>query len=169
VFYPYAAVEDTQVRFPRDFQHPDGHVYRHYGDLRTGDGIHVYPARIATFFLESAGARFEPFEVRYLADWEQMRGIWKFVQRKAPSITALHRAWNEMHAARREWRGPDGKWLPDAEMAWVHLVRAILANNWGVSGAALETLVDAARKGVLEWAIDWHLRVLKEDQRGGGS
>ncbi|GIV83484.1 MAG: hypothetical protein KatS3mg052_0491 [Candidatus Roseilinea sp.] len=36
VFYPYVAVEDQQVRFPRDFQHPNGQVYRHVADLRSG-------------------------------------------------------------------------------------------------------------------------------------
>ncbi len=41
VFYPYFSVEDRHARFPLDFRHPDGQVFRHVNDLRSGDGVFV--------------------------------------------------------------------------------------------------------------------------------
>src|SRR5690606_27268782 len=67
LYYPYVAVEDSQVRFARDFRHPRGQVYRHVTDLRAGDGALVQPSRLATVFLDSTARRFEPIEARYLS------------------------------------------------------------------------------------------------------
>jgi hypothetical protein len=162
VFYPYLAVEDQNVRYPRDFQHPDGQVYRHVLDLRPGDGIRVEPARVATAFLDSAGRRFEPLGLRPLAAWTRMRDVWRLIERTAPSVTALHGAWAELVARREAWLGPDGVWMPGGQAAWRDLVRAILADRLDVRGAALDTLVEAADDGALAWTLDWHLSALKE-------
>ena len=61
-------VEDPSIRFARDFQHPNGQVYRHVKDLRAGEGIKILPAVVATLFMETTAARFDPIEIRYLAD-----------------------------------------------------------------------------------------------------
>jgi hypothetical protein len=161
-FYPYLAVEDRTVRFPRDFQHPDGQVYRHALDLRPGDGIRVEPARVATVFLDSTGRRFEAIGVRSLAGWPRMRDVWRLVERAAPSLTALHGAWAELVARRESWQSADGGWMPGGREAWRDLARAILAARLGVSGAALDALTEAADDGMLAWALDWHLSALKE-------
>jgi hypothetical protein len=46
---------------------------------------------------------------------------------------------------------------------WIALAHAVLRNRLGVSGAALEHLTEAARDGILEWAIEWHLGWLKQE------
>jgi len=162
VFYPYLAVEDRTVRFPRNFQHPEGQVYRHVLDLRPGDGISVEPARVATVFLDSTGRRFEPIDARPLGEWPRMREIWRIVERTAPSLTALRGAWAELVARRESWQSAEDGWTPGGREAWGDLARAILADRLGVSGAALDALVEAADDGTLTWALDWHLTVLKE-------
>jgi len=163
VFYPYLAVEDHNVRFSRDFQHPDGQVYRHALDLQLGDGIRVEPARVATVFLDTTGRRFEPITARPLADWTRMREVWRLVERTAPSLTALHGAWAELVARREAWQSPAGGFLPHGKEAWRDLVRAVLTKRLDVDGAALDTLVEAADDGTLAWALEWHMSVLKED------
>ncbi|MCL4509269.1 MAG: hypothetical protein M1296_07065, partial [Chloroflexi bacterium] len=162
VFYPYLAVEDDAVRFPRDFQHPDGQVYRHALDLRKGDGIRVYPARVATLFLDSTGRRFDPITPRPLSDWGRMREVWRVVERVAPSLTALRGAWADLLARKESWRDPDGEWLPGGQSAWRELARAIFADRLAVAGHDLDALVEAADDGTLDWSLDWHLSVLKE-------
>lgn len=163
VFYPHLAVEDRTVRLPRDFQHPDGPVYRHALDLRLGDGIRVEPARVATVFLDSTGRRFELMCVHPLAEWVRMRDVWRLIERTAPSLTALHGARAELMARRESWRSPAGDdWIPGGREAWRDLARAILADRLDAAGAALDALAEAADDGTLAWALDWHLTVLKE-------
>jgi len=162
VFYPYLAVTDDRLRFPRDFPHPEGQVYRHALDLRPGDEVQVQPARVATVFLDSAGRRFELVRLRPLADWSEMGASWELVRRAAPSMAALHAVRAELVSRREAWQGPDGRWAPGAEQAWARLAEAVLADRLGAEGPALRALVEAARDGILEWALDWHLSVLKE-------
>jgi CRISPR-associated Csx11 family protein len=162
VFYPYLAVQDRAVRFPRDFQHPDGQVYRHALDLRLGDGISVEPARVATVFLDSTGRRFEAIGVRPLAEWPRMRDVWRLIERTAPSLTALRGAWADLVARRESWQSAEDGWTPGGREAWRDLARAILADRLGVGGAALDAVAEAADDGTLAWALDWHLSVLKE-------
>ncbi|NPU98313.1 MAG: CRISPR-associated protein Csx11 [Candidatus Omnitrophica bacterium] len=167
VFYPYLAVEDTQVRFPLDFQHPDGRVFRHAKDLRTGDGVLVYPSLIATIFMDSTAMRFEPLIPMQLEDWVRMRELWRMLEEQAPSTTALHGAWSELIERREAWQGPDGTWLAGGKAAWLDLARAVFHERLNVRGACLETLVAAAGDGLLEWNLDWHMSVLKKQVSGG--
>ncbi len=162
VFYPYLAVADDALSFPLDFRHPDGHVYRHALDLRPGDSVQVQPARVATLFLDSTGRRFEPVDVRPLGAWGEMRATWQLVRRTAPSMAALHAVREELMSRREAWHGPDGRWAADAKEAWASLAEAVLADRLGAEGAVLRALVEATRDGTLEWALDWHLSVLKE-------
>jgi CRISPR-associated Csx11 family protein len=162
VFYPYVAVEDKAPRFPLDFQHPDGQVYRHVLDLQTGDGVRVIPSRISTVFLESTAQRFDPIQTWALAEWSRMRGIWRLLRRLSPSDTALHGAWVELVQRRESWRTPDGEWCAGGQQAWVDLVRVVLHDRLQVGGGALDALVEAAEHGALEWALEWHLSALKE-------
>jgi len=162
VFYPYLNVSDDQLRFPLDFRHPGGPVYRHAVDLRPGDGVQVQPARVATVFLDSAGQRFESAHVRPLAHWSEMRAAWELVRRAAPSMAVLHAVRAELVSRREVWQGPDGHWAADAQQTWGRLTEAVLADRLGVEGPALRGLVEAASDGILEWALDWHLSVLKE-------
>jgi CRISPR-associated Csx11 family protein len=167
VFYPYFAVEDEKVRYPLDFQAPGGQVYRHAKDLRCGDGICVYPPRIATVFLDSAGKRFEPVRHKWnLSDWQQMRQIWNLIEDVAPSRNALRAAWSELVKSREAWRGPDGNRAGDGGESWLEFARTVLHDRLGVKGACLDALAEGAREGILEWSLEWHLTVLKK--RVGG-
>ena len=166
VFYPYVQVEDRELRTPRDFQHPDGRVYRHMADLRPGDGLVVHPSRIATVFLDTTARRFDPPEVRPLGDFERMRAVWDLLVRQTPSLSALRGVRSELEERARNWRDPEGRWLPGAEAEWLELARAILRDRLGISGAALEALVEAARHGTLGWTLEWHLTWLKESLGG---
>lgn len=157
VFYPYFAVEDKQVRFSLDFQHPDGRVFRHAKDLRDGDGVFVYPSIIETLFMDSARRRFEPLCRRQLTEWLWMRDLWRLIGRYAPSQTALRSAWSEIIERREAWQGPDGTWLEGGKTAWLDFARAVFHERLGVRGACLETLVEAAGNGLLEW----HMSALK--------
>ena len=169
MFYPYLAVEDEQVRFPLDFQHPDGPIYRHVKNLRSGDGILVYPSFIATMFLDSTARRFEPVEKwkHRLSEWRRMRDLWGLMGRAVPSQTALHGAWSELVGRREAWQGPDGTWLEGGEEAWLDLARAVFHKRLDARGACLETLVQAARDDVLDWSLEWHISILKEHVSGG--
>jgi len=161
VFYPYFAVEDKQVRFPLDFQHSDGRVFRHAKDLRDGDGVFVYPSIIETLFMDSARKRFEPLRRRQLTEWLQMRDLWRLIGRYAPSQTALRGTWSEIIERRETWQGPDGTWLEGGKTAWLDFARAVFHERLGVRGACLETLVEAAGNGLLDWSLEWHMSVLK--------
>ncbi len=167
VFYPYLAVEDKQVRFPQDFQHPMGQIYRHAKNLRSGDGILVHPSLIATLFLDSTARRFDPLNCRQLTQWRRMRDLWRLIDRSVPSQTALRSAWSELVERREAWQGSEGTWLEDGEGAWLDLVRALFHEHLGVRSARMETLVQAARDGLLEWSLEWHMGVLKKQVSGG--
>jgi hypothetical protein len=162
VFYPYFAVEDRTPRLPLDFQHPDGQVYRHASDLRTGDGICVFPARVGTVFLEGTAQRFDEIPARPLSEWGRMRATWLLVSRATPSLTALRGAWAELAARQESWRTPEGEWLGDGRRVWADLVRCVLRDRLRIGGAALDALVEAAEDGVLVWALEWHMSALKE-------
>jgi len=167
VFYPYLAVEDTEARYSLDFQHPDGQVYRHVTDLKTGDGIYVHPAKVAAIFLDQAAKRYEPLAKRCLKDWPKMREIWDLLDRTAPSQTALRGVWSELMNKQESWRGADGEWLSGGKEAWLDLVRALLAKRLEVKGAELDTLVETAGNGLLKWCMEWHISVLKKQVSGG--
>jgi len=166
VFYSYLAVEDKEVRFPLDFRHPHGQVFRHAKNLRTRDGVFVYPSLVTTVFLDSTARRFEPLCRRQLTEWLRMRDLWRLIGRDAPRQTALRGAWSELVERRDAWKGPDGKWLEGGKTAWLDLARALFHERLGVRGAGLETLVDAAGDGLLEWSLEWHMSVLKEQVSG---
>jgi hypothetical protein len=161
VFYPYVVVEDPNVRYPRDFQHPYGQVYRHVADLSSGDGIQVFPARVKTLFLESAAARFDTTPPRYLEEWNQMRAVWELLQRVAPSQATLQHLRSELTRLEVGWRSPDGHFAPP-ENLWRDTLRSLLVHHLEVKGAALEMLTDSATEGILQWALDWHMTALKE-------
>lgn len=165
VFYPYLAVTDDRVRFPLDFRHPGGQVYRHVLDVRLGEKVQVHPASVATVFLDSAEQRLEPVRVRPLGDWSEMRATWELIRGMAPGTAALHAVRAALVSRREAWQDPHGGWPPDAEQAWARLVEAVLADRLGAEGPALRSLVQAARNGTLEWALDWHLSALKETAR----
>jgi hypothetical protein len=108
VFYPYFAVQDREPRFPLDFQHPDGQVYRHTLDLRPGDGIYVHPAIIGTSFLggtasapswaiASVSTSTRP---RSTNSWKQRRMVFS-AQRFDADITRPLADWRRM---RHIWR-----------------------------------------------------------------
>ncbi|MDI6874591.1 MAG: CRISPR-associated protein Csx11 [Actinomycetota bacterium] len=161
VFYPYVAVEDRSLRFPRDFRHPEGQVYRHVADLRFGDGLRVTPARVATLFLESTDQRFERLDVHYLEDWTWMREVWVLLQRVAPSQTAVQRLRGELARLERDWQSTDGRLAAPPDV-WRDTLRAMLAHHLEVQGAALDALTEAAVDVLLQWALDWHITALKE-------
>lgn len=168
VFYPYLAVEDTQVRFPLDFQHPTkSQVFRHAKDLRSGDGVFVYPSLIATIFMDGTARRFEPLSRRQLTEWLRMRDLWRLMDRYAASQTALRGAWSELVDRRGAWQRPDGTWFEGGKTAWLDLARAVFHERLGVRGACLETLVQAAGDELLDWSLEWHMSVLKKQVSGG--
>jgi hypothetical protein len=138
-------------------------------ELRPGDGIVVHPSRIAAVFLDTTARRFEPHDVRPLGEFERMRATWELLVRHAPSVAALRGAWSEIEERSRQWRDPEGHWLPGGKKQWLDLVRAILGDRLKVRGAALESLTQAADRGTLEWALEWHLTWLKEGLEGGGT
>ncbi len=162
VFYPYFCLKDGELRHPRDFQHPRGAVYRHAADLQRGDAVTVHPSRLNTVFLDTTARRFEKARSWYLSDFRRMRDTWDLLARVAPSLGALRAAWAELEERQIAWRDAEGAWLPGGEEEWTELARAVLSCRLGVAGPALEHLVEAARDGVLEWAIEWHLGWLKE-------
>uniref|UniRef100_UPI00321F9B35 hypothetical protein n=1 Tax=Thermogutta sp. TaxID=1962930 RepID=UPI00321F9B35 len=161
VFYPYVAVADRQVRFPRDFRHPEGQVYRHVADLHPGDGIKVVPARVKTLFMDSTAARFDMALPQYLEDWPRMRQVWTVLERVAPSQRALQRLRSELARLEKEWQSPEGGLAASADL-WRETLRAVLFHHLEVQGTALETLTEAAVQGILQWALDWHMTALKE-------
>jgi CRISPR-associated Csx11 family protein len=163
VFYPYVAVEDRQVRFPRDFWRPDpeGRVYRHVADLRPGDGVKVMPARVKTLFMDSTAARFDTTPAPYLEEWTWMREVWALLQRVATSQTALQRQRSELARLEEDWKAPSGDRTASPDL-WRQTLRAVLAHHLEVQGTPLEALTEAAVQGVLQWALDWHMTVLKE-------
>ncbi|PTQ57291.1 MAG: CRISPR-associated protein Csx11 [Candidatus Carbobacillus altaicus] len=161
VFYPYVAVEDSQIRFPLDFQTPRGQIYRHVQDLRRGDGVKIAPSRIAMLFLETTGKRFENFHVYSLSHWKERKEVWNLLLRLKPTTTALREVWRLMEDFKQRWMNPEGEWTEEEKGAWLHLVRSLLRDKLGADGKALDALVEAADMGVLEAALEWHIRILK--------
>ncbi|MBI4632970.1 MAG: CRISPR-associated protein Csx11 [Deltaproteobacteria bacterium] len=169
VFYPYLAVEDTAPRLPRDFRHPNKNdrIYRHVKDIRYGDGVSVFSARIHTVFMDDAGCRFEELKQHGLMEWKEMRGLWKRIDRDAPSQRALRGAWSELAERRDGWKKPDGTWFEGGKEAWLDLARAVFHERLGARAACLENLVQAAGDGLLDWCLEWHITVLKMQVSGG--
>jgi hypothetical protein len=163
VFYSYCLVEDQVCRDKHDFRAPNkgGRVYRRMAALKEGDGIHVAPSLIAAVFLDSTARRFDPADIRPLGDWKRMEGIWRLVTEHAPSQTALIAAASAIYDAKHRWSDLNGALSESARQTWLDFVRSLLVTEWGVSGAALDTLVDAARTGTFQWAISWHMRAQK--------
>lgn len=159
--YPYLTVEDKHTRAPRDFQHPNGQVYRHVNDLRAGDGVRVRPSRLASVFLDSTARRFTPSEVCYLSEGRQRAAVWDLVRDVAPSTSALQGALSAIEGSREQWLSESH--TRDEKTVWLGFVRAVLHEQLEVSGAALDTLVDAARTGVLLRALRWQLQVTKRN------
>jgi hypothetical protein len=91
-----------------------------------------------------------------------MRDLWRLISQASPSITALRGTWAELVERKEAWQTPDGEWFGGGRHAWAELVRAVLGSRLRVRGSALDTLVEAAEDGVLAWALEWHLSVLKE-------
>ncbi|MHA2611295.1 MAG: CRISPR-associated protein Csx11 [bacterium JZ-2024 1] len=164
VYYPYIAVEDRSLRYPRDFRHPNGQIYRHMADLRAGDGIRVFPARVGFLFMDTASARFQIPEPLYLEDWEAMREVWRLVERIAPSQTALQRFWSALNRLQQEWFNSTIK--PSSDL-WRDTVRVLIAEHLEAKGAALEALTEVALHGLLQHALEWHMKVLKKTVQGG--
>lgn len=167
-FYPYCQVEGRRCRDAHDFAAPMAKnlIYRRMPALRTGDGIRVMPSGIATVFLDSTARRFDTPSVRPLSDWKRMLEIWRLIQERAPSLTAVRAMAAALADARSRWSEPDGRPGRDrlsetATRSWLDFVRALLSTEWSISGAVLDTLVEAARTGVLQESLTWHLQVLK--------
>lgn len=161
VFYPYVEVEDRQLRFPKDFRHPDGRIFRHVSDLRVGDGIKVAPAGALTLFMDSTAARFQVEAPGLLDEWPQIREIWQLLTRVAPSQTALQQLRSDLIQVERSWRNHDGTWAAPDDLRR-DTYRALLAHRLDRPPQnALESLTQAAMEGLLMWALDWHLTVLK--------
>lgn len=167
VFYPYFAVTDRRVRHRRDFITPseekrEGQVYRHVADLAPGDGVRITPSRYRMVFMDSTARRFERAEVGYLSDRRRIRETWDLLRRTAPSITALRSAWATLAEARERWSEPEDN-SRECSASWASLARSVLANDLGARGPELETLAEAADSGILEQALEWHIRILKLD------
>ncbi len=162
VYYPNLAVGGAE-REPRDFTapRPDGTtvVYRRAADLKLGDEVCVEPSRFASLFLDSTARRFEPVQVHPLSEWDRRRTIWEQVRRIVPSPTAARAVEQSLREARERWTDSDGA-LDEA--AWNDWVHAVLANEWNARGRELQDLEQAARDGLLERVLSWHLHVLKQ-------
>ena len=167
VFYPYLAMEDKQVRFALDFQHPSGQTYRHAKDLRYEDDVFVYPSLVATVFMDDTAKRFEAVKRRRLMEWKRMQDIWRLIEGTGSSQSALRGAWSELVERGEAWQGPNRTWLEGGQEAWLDLVRAVFHERLGARSACLETLVQAAQDGLLDWSLEWHMGVLKKQVSGG--
>jgi len=162
VYYPNLAVVGKE-RELRDFTAPrrdrPSVVYRWAAELRAGDEVRVAPSRFAAVFLDTTARRFEPVEVHPLSEWDRRRAIWNRVRAVAPSLTAAHTVEQSLREARERWTDAHGSL---DETAWRGWVRAVLANEWNASERDLNDLEEAARDGLLERVLSWHLQVLKQ-------
>jgi hypothetical protein len=162
VYYPNLAVVGAE-REPHDFTAPrsDGPsvVYRRAADLKVGDEVVVEASRYASVYLDSTARRFEPVQVHPLSEWDRRRSIWDQVRAAVPSPTAARAVEQSLREARERWTDEDGAL---DETAWSEWVRAVLANEWNASESDLNDLEQAARDGVLERVLSWHLHVLKQ-------
>ena len=105
---------------------------------------------------------------KQLTEWLRMRDLWKLIDRAAPSQAALRGAWSELVDRRDAWQGPDGTWFEGGETAWLDFARSVFHERLDVGGACLDTLVQAAGEGLLDWSLEWHMSVLKKQVSGGG-
>lgn len=162
VYYPNLAVVGAEHE-ARDFiaPRPDGSsvVYRLAADVKKDDEVCVAPSRFASVFLDSTARRFEPVQVHPLSQWDQRRTVWELVGKAVPSLNAARAVEQSVREARERWTDADG--VLD-ETAWSAWVRAVLANEWNASERDLNDLEQAARDGLLERVLSWHLHVLKE-------
>jgi hypothetical protein len=117
--------------------------------------------------MDDTAKRFESLSPRQLTEWLQMRDLWRLISRHAPTQTALRGAWSEIVERREAWQGPDGTLLEEGKTAWLDFARAVFHKRLGLLGACLETLVEAAGDGLLEWSLEWHMGVLKKQVSGG--
>lgn len=164
VFYPYFAVDDHEVRYPLDFWHPCGQVYRHITDLKPRDTLTVMPSLIATLFMDTAARRFEVPPPRLLSDWGKMRRLWDLITQAAESMSSLRTVWDELQRLRDSWEGT----APEEEVdpTWQVFISTVIANQLRLKGADLEQVVGAVQDGLLEWCLEWHLTMLKEKNFG---
>lgn len=162
VYYPNLAVVGAE-REPCDFTapRPDGSsvVFRRAADLKAGDEVCLAPSRFASVFLDSTARRFAPVQVHPLSEWDRRRTIWEHVGKAVPSLTAARAVEHSLREARERWTDVDGAL---DETAWSAWVRAVLVNEWNVSERDLNDLEQAARDGLLERVLSWHLHVLKQ-------
>ena len=162
VYYPNLAVVGAE-REPREFTAPrpggSSVVYRRAADLKVDDEVCVEPSRYASLFLDSTARRFEPVQVHPLSEWDRRRSIWDQVRAAVPSPTAARAVEQSLREARERWSDADGAL---DETAWSTWVRTVLANEWNASERDLNNLEQAARDGLLERVLSWHLHVLKQ-------
>ncbi|MEN3009353.1 hypothetical protein, partial [Pseudothermotoga sp.] len=91
-------------------------------------------------------------------DWEAMREIWRLAVRVTPSQTALQRLRSALNRLEQDWRDL----LPQASAdLWRSTLRALIADHLETSGAALEALTEAALRGLLQRALEWHITSLR--------
>lgn len=162
VYYPNFAVTGVE-REPHDFTAPrrsgSSVVYRRAADLKTEDEVYIEPSRFASLFLDSTARRFEPAQVYPLSEWERHRELWNQIGKVAPSHTAAHAVESSLREAREQWTDANGTLN---EAAWSVWVRAVLANEWHANERDLNDLEAAARDGLLERVLSWHLHVLQQ-------
>ena len=162
IYYPTLGVVGAE-REAHDFTapRPDGSsvVYRRAADLKVDDEICVEPSRFAALFLDSTARRFEPVQVHPLSEWDRGHTVWERVRAAVPSLTAARAVEQSLREARECWTDADGAL---DETAWSAWVRAVLANEWNASERDLNDLEQAARDGLLERVLSWHLHVLKQ-------
>lgn len=162
VYYPNLAVVGAE-RERHDFTAPRPNgpsvVYRRAADLKFGDEVCVEPSRFASLFIDSTARRFEPVQVHPLSEWSLRRATWDRVRAATPSLTAARAVEQSLREARERWTDADGAL---DETAWSAWVRAVLANEWNASERDLNDLEQAARDGLLERVLSWHLHVLKQ-------
>jgi hypothetical protein len=127
--------------------------------MNAGDEVCIEPSRFASVFLDSAARRFESVQVHPLSEWDRRRTVWDQVRAAVRSPTAARAVEQSLREARERWTDADGA-LDEA--AWSDWVRAVLANEWNASGSDLQILEPAARNGLLERVLSWHLHVLKQ-------
>lgn len=144
----------------------DAILYRHTSDLRVGDTARIRPSRIAKLFLEDTAVRFAENEVRYLSDDEAEAEVWRLIQETGATTTALLAAYRAIRNANDDWLDGETNKATTARESWLEFVRAVLHNELGAEGAVLETLVEAARRGVLLHSLYWNIHVLKEKLEG---
>lgn len=161
VYYPNLAIIGTE-REPHDFTapRPDGSrvVYRRASELKVGDEVRVEPSRFASVFLDSTARRFEPVQVLPLSEWDRCQTLWDQVCVAAGSTTKARAVEQSLLDARESWTNANGELDKTTWSAWV---RAVLVNEWNPGDFALSDLEQAARDGLLERVLSWHLHVLK--------